>query len=82
MAKTRIRLVRENVRKELLRSEEIARVTERIARQVNSSAGGHYTVERKNHQNRITFEVRDRRPGSFFREANNGDLARALRGFR
>jgi hypothetical protein len=82
MAKVRIKLNRGNVRNELLKNEDIARVTQSIANQVNSSAGGHYTVERKNHQNRITFEVRDRRPGSFFREANNGDLARALRGFR
>jgi hypothetical protein len=82
MAKTRIKINRENVRNELLKNEDIARLTQSIANQLNSNAGGHYTVERKNNQNRITFEVRDRRPGSFFREANSGDLARALRGLK
>jgi nucleoside-triphosphatase THEP1 len=79
MAKVKIKIDRGNVRDELLKSEGVAKVTEDLANKVNQKAGGGYTVIRRNNQNRITFEVRDEREGSLFREANSGNLASALR---
>jgi hypothetical protein len=79
MAKVRIKIDRGNVRDELLKSEGVAKVTEEIANKVKQSAGAGYRVIRKDNKNRTAFEVRDEREGSLFREANSGNLARALR---
>jgi hypothetical protein len=82
MAKPKIKLNRQNVRQELLRNEDIAKLTESLANRVRDSAGYQYIVIRKNYQNRITFEVRDPRTGSMYREATSGRLTSALRSIR
>jgi predicted small metal-binding protein len=82
MAKVRIKLDRGNVRDHLLKSDGVAQVTENLANKINQNAGGGYTVIRRDYKNRVTYEVRDEREGSLFREANSGRLASAVRAAR
>lgn len=81
MAKVKIVLDRKNVSAVLLKSDEIAGYVSDVARQIAASAGSGYTVENRKHAFRAVSNVVDNREDALSREAEEGNLTRALNNF-
>lgn len=82
MARTRIELNQKAVRSEILKDEKIAKHIRELAQRIASAAGPNFIVDPGMGKNRANARVTDPTPGSLFREAEQGNLRRAVQGVR
>lgn len=78
MAKAKIVLHRKNVSSEILKSDEMEQECRKVADEIRSRAGTGYEVTSGKHNLRSFANVGDPSDGGLAREANTGNLARAL----
>jgi hypothetical protein len=78
MAKTKLKLNEKNVSTEILKSAAMQQECVKVANQIRSRAGSEYLVTSGRHRFRAYANVGDPTDGSMFREAQTGELARAL----
>lgn len=78
MAKTKIVLNRSEVSKQLLKSSEIQAVVNQIADRLAIAAGPEFYVMENMHRFRFSSTVIDPADGAMRREAEEGNLTRAL----
>lgn len=78
MVKPRIVLNRKNVSSEILKSDAIESECRKVANEIRSRAGSGYEVTSGKHNLRAFANVGDPSDGGVRREANTGNLARAL----
>jgi len=82
MARVEIKLDQKAVRTEILQNPDVAKHLRRIADQVAAAAGPGFVVEPEMGRNRARMKVVDPDPRSLFREAETGNLRRAVQGVR
>lgn len=78
MAKTKIVIDRKNISAVLLKSDEIQDVVADVAHDIASAAGSGFTVRRGKHALRAYAMVEDVSEDAIRREAEQGNLTRAL----
>lgn len=78
MAKRKLEIDRAEISKQLLKSSEIQAVVNRVADQVAVAAGDKFYVMEAMHRFRFTATVIDPSPDAMRREAEEGNLTRAL----
>lgn len=78
MAKAKIVLNRKNVSSEILKSDALEQECRKVAEQIRSRAGSGYEVTSGKHNLRAFANVGDPSDGAMEKEANTGNLARAL----
>lgn len=77
MGNVKVKLDKDGLR-ELLKSEPIKKELRKAGEEVNTLAGGGYDVDDWERPSRAVVNVADRREGAMFREAAEGNLARAV----
>lgn len=82
MARTRVKLDRKAVQSELLRGDDVLKHLEAMGNRIAGSAGPDFVVTRRRQKTRDAIDVRDSTERSFFREAEEGNLRRAVQGVR
>ena len=78
MAKPRVKLDRSQVSKQLLKSDEIRNYVNKVADQVAINAGPEFYVMEEMHRFRFAATVIDPSEDALRREADEGNLTRAL----
>jgi len=82
VAKTKVKLDRKAVQSELLRGDDVLKHLQAMGNRVASAAGPDFVVTRQRQKTRDVIDVRDSTERAFFREAEEGNLRRAVQGVR
>jgi hypothetical protein len=78
MAKYKVKLHRDEISKQLLKSDEVRNFVNKVADQVAISAGPEFYVMEEMHRLRFVATVIDPSEDALRREADEGNLTRAL----
>ena len=82
MARTKIELDRKAVSDNILKNKDVMAHVRKIAQQIASTAGPQFVVDEFQGRTRGNVRVGDPSPGSLFREAEQGNLRRAVQAVR
>lgn len=82
MAKTKVKIDRKAIQSELLRGDDVLNHLDKMGRGIASAAGPDFQVTRRRQKTRDAIDVRDSTERSFFREAEEGNLRRAVQSMR